>query len=60
MARAARLRQMVIEAFPEAGCARALGDCAATLSRWSYPGEDSFADFGIRLVETARTGSINH
>jgi flagellar biosynthesis protein FlhG len=61
MARAARLRQMVIEAFPEAGCARALGDCAATLSRWSYPGEDSFADFGIRLVETARKlGSINH
>ena len=61
MAHAARLRQTVIEAFPEAGCARALGDCAETLSRWSYPGEDGFADFGIRLVETARRlGSINH
>jgi len=61
MARAARLRQTVIEAFPEAGCAGALGDCAETLSRWSYPGEDGFADFGIRLVETARRlGSINH
>jgi flagellar biosynthesis protein FlhG len=54
MARAAQLRQTVVEAFPEAGCARAFGDCAETLLRRNYSGEDGFADFGIRLVETAR------
>jgi hypothetical protein len=61
MLHAARLRQPVVEVFPEAGCARALRDCAETLSRWPYPGEDGFADFAIRLIETARIlGSTGH
>jgi flagellar biosynthesis protein FlhG len=61
MLRAARLRQPVVEAFPEAGCARALCDCANTLSRRPYPGEDGFADFATRLVETAQIlGSTGH
>jgi flagellar biosynthesis protein FlhG len=61
MLRAARLRQPVVEAFPEAACARALRQCADTLSRWPYPSENGFADFAIRLIETARIlGSTGH
>jgi flagellar biosynthesis protein FlhG len=61
MVRAARLRQTVVEAFPEAGCARALSDCAESVLRWNHPGEDGFTDFAIRLVETARMlGSTGH
>ncbi len=61
MLRATRLRQPVVEAFPEAGCARALRECADTLSRWPYPGENGFADFAIRLIETAQIlGSTGH
>ena len=53
--RAARLRQPVVEVFPDADCAQALRECAEAVSRWPYPGEDAFAEFAIRLVETART-----
>jgi flagellar biosynthesis protein FlhG len=54
MSRAARLRQMVVEAFPESECARAVRECADAVLRWNYTGEDGFADFAIRLVDNAR------
>jgi len=54
MLRAARLRQMVVEAFPESECARAVRECADAVLRWNYTGEDGFADFAIRLVDNAR------
>lgn len=54
MLRAARLRQMVVEAFPESECARSVRECADAVLRWNYTGEDGFADFAIRLVDNAR------
>ena len=54
MLRAARLRQIVVEAFPESECARAVRECADAVLRWNYTGEDGFADFAIRLVDNAR------
>ncbi|HYL18581.1 MAG TPA: P-loop NTPase [Burkholderiales bacterium] len=54
MVRAARLRQMVVEAFPESECARSVRECADAVLGWNYTGEDGFADFAIRLVDNAR------
>ena len=54
MLHAARLRQMVVEAFPESECARGMRECADAVLSWSYTGEDGFADFAIRLVDNAR------
>lgn len=51
--RAARLRQPVVEVFPDAVSASALRACAEALSRWPYPGDTNLGDFAIRLVETA-------
>ena len=54
MLRAARLRQLVVEAFPGSECARSVRECADAVLRWNYTGEDGFADFAIRLVDSAR------
>lgn len=53
--RATRLRQPVVEAFPDADCAQALRTCAEALSRQPRAGENAFAEFAATLVETART-----
>jgi flagellar biosynthesis protein FlhG len=53
MLRAARLRQIVVEAFPGSECARCVRECADAVLRWNYTGEDGFADFAIRLAESA-------
>ena len=52
--RAARLRQTVMEAFPESETARALGACAERLARSPFPADDGVADFAHRWVEAAR------
>lgn len=53
--RAARLRQTVIEAFPESETARALSACAEQLWRSPFPGDAGVVDFAHRLIETVRS-----
>ena len=51
--RAARLRQTVMEAFPQSETARALSACAEQLWRSPFPGDDGVVDFARRLIQAA-------
>ena len=55
LARAARMRQPVTEAFADAASARAFRDCADILMRGPQPDEDGFVEFSDRLLASART-----
>ncbi|MFO1318899.1 MAG: hypothetical protein U1F52_04745 [Burkholderiales bacterium] len=55
LARASRLRQSVVCAFPESVSAAALGRVADTLIHWPYAGEDGLDGFVHRLVQASRT-----
>jgi flagellar biosynthesis protein FlhG len=55
LARAARMRQPVMEAFADAASTLALRDCADILMRGAQPDEDGFVEFAHRLLESART-----
>ena len=55
LARAARMRQPVMEAFADAASARALRGCADILMRGLQPDEDGFVEFAHRLLASART-----
>jgi flagellar biosynthesis protein FlhG len=53
--RAARLRQTVMEAFPQSEAALALSACAERLCRSPFPGDGGVADFAHRLIELTGT-----
>jgi flagellar biosynthesis protein FlhG len=55
LARAARMRQSVMDAFADAPSARALRDSADILVRDPSSGEDGFVEFAHRLLACART-----
>ena len=54
LARALRLRQPVMDVFPQAPGAMALQQCVANLLRWPNTGEDGLAAFTSRLLEMGR------
>jgi flagellar biosynthesis protein FlhG len=54
LARAAQMRQPVVEAFSDAPSAVAYRDAAAALMRDSERSEDGFAEFAYRLLDSAR------
>jgi flagellar biosynthesis protein FlhG len=54
MEQATRLRQPVLEAFPDASSARILRECAASILRWPERGSRTVAPFANRLVAVAR------
>lgn len=55
LAKACRLRQSVVCAFPASLSATALGRVADTLIHWPYAGEDGLDGFVHRLVQASRT-----
>lgn len=57
LAKACRLRQSVVCAFPESVSAVALGRIADTLIHWPYAGEDGLDGFVHRLVQASRSSS---
>ena len=60
LARAARMRQPVVEAFADADSAVALRNGADMLLRTAAPDEDGFVEFAHRLLQSARTlGTAN-
>jgi len=54
LARAAQMRQPVVEAFGDAASASAFRDCADLLMRAAHRGEDGFVEFAHRLLDSAR------
>jgi len=54
LARAAQLRQPVVEAFSDTPSAGAFRDCADVLMRAAHRGEDGFMEFAHRLLDSAR------
>ncbi len=58
LVRAARMRQPVVEVFPQSDAALALRDCADILLGWPESGVDGAGEFADRLMQTARLVGI--